>query len=689
MRRFAWFLLLAPTCFGYISQVTADSQQTPLTRSDNTGIQFYLNSQIVPGVQSSASGSTVTVISSDSNPQQAIHAALATWGAVSTANVHFLPLKSTSSGIDPNDRQMTIAIASSTSDVSAVGGALAVTIDSYTVPGGVIVDSDIIVSASQKFSTTTAANTFDLQAVMTHELGHALGANHTGILGATMFQFNTPVQRQLSSDDLAFVNAVYPSSTSPVPFGSIAGKVTITGTPGAALLTIVDTQTGGTFGGVTANDGTFTVKVPVGTYQMYAEPLTGVVKPGNLYFTPQLTAGSLQSTMFSGTFTVTANSTTPANVTANNGPSLSVPFIAITSHNGPLPAQFPQGGPVFVPSGGQVDLLMYSASGTDIDASLGLGNFTIYGLGSGFKPDSVGQVLNLSPFTLRVTLTIPAQQSLSLASVFITKGTSTLTLSGALVIGPPTPVTTPASMVSAASLTGNGIVSPGGIYAFFDTPAGLNLGPATPLGNSGYDAYQFLPASLGGVSVTFDGVPAPLFFVWGNQINLQVPFEVANKKTTNVVVNYLGSASAAVPVSVNAAEPAIFTTCLQGGVQVACVVNQTADATGNFINGPTSPAARGTTVTVFGTGVGVLPSSGYSLQTGGSAPAPPISANGYTCTIGGVNAPVAFAGWTYSAVGLAQWNVQVPSSLGSTGKLALACTNGSQSTQTGVNVYVN
>ncbi|HTA42326.1 MAG TPA: matrixin family metalloprotease, partial [Bryobacteraceae bacterium] len=519
MMRLTWLLLLAPSCFGYISQVTADSQQTPLTRSDNAGIQFYLSDKVVPGVQSSASGPTVTVISSDSNPQQAIHAALATWNAVSTANVNFLSLKSTSLGINSSDKQMTIAIASSSSDVSTVGGALAVTIDSYTVPGGVIVDSDIIVSASKQFSTTGAANTFDLQAVMTHELGHSLGANHTGILGATMFQYNTPVQRQLSSDDLAFLNAMYPSTTSPVSFGGISGKVTITGTAGSALLTMVDTGTGATFGGVSAGDGTFTVKVPAGTYQMYAEPLNGVVQPVNLYFSPQLTAGSLQSTMFSGTVTVTANNTATANVTANSAPSpplLVVPNIAIIAHNSTqLPGQFPQGGPVFVPSGGQgglVDLLMY---GTGIDATLSAGNFAI--LGQGVTVNSVGQVPNLSPFTLRVTLNVASQQSLSLASIFMTKGSSTLTLSGALVIGPPTPTTTSQSIINSASYAGG--VSPGGIYALFDIPGAPNLGPAVAVGNSGhYDPYGFLASTLGGVTVTFDGVPAPLFFVYGGQI---------------------------------------------------------------------------------------------------------------------------------------------------------------------------
>ncbi len=50
---------------------------------------------------SSASGSIV--ITSDSNPIAAVRQALATWNAVSTANINFLPLQPTPAVINPND----------------------------------------------------------------------------------------------------------------------------------------------------------------------------------------------------------------------------------------------------------------------------------------------------------------------------------------------------------------------------------------------------------------------------------------------------------------------------------------------------------------------------------------------------------------------------------------------------------
>jgi uncharacterized protein (TIGR03437 family) len=704
MRRLAVLslvLVLASTGFGYIRQSTNSATPVPLIRVDNTGIQFYLNNGVVAGAQSSLSGQAVTVISADSNPQAAVHAALATWTAVSTANVNFLPALSTAVGSNPNDLQMTITIGSTAADASIVGGALAVTVISATpqaanvmngqlfacsskcqYPAGGILDTDIIISPAEAFSTTGAQGTYDLQGVMTHELGHSLGANHTGILGATMFQYNSPSQRILSTDDLAFVNFVYPSPTSPVAFGAIGGAVTsITGT---ALLTMVDTTGATTVGGLTNGDGTFSVNIPAGTYRMYAEPLNGIVQPQNLYFTPLVTPATLQATMFGGSITVTANGTSTTNVSAAQGTSIfsPVPDVAVTSLNGTSSVAYYESGPAVVASGQAVDLLL---AGPGFDASLSDANFAVLGQGITVRPGGV----RLDPAgisvgghtVLRVTLDVAAQQTSSLASIFVTKGSSTLSLSGTLVVGPPTPTTTSQSIISAAANGGAG-ASPGAIASVYDIPGNPNLGPLTPVGNAGhYDPYGYLASTLGGVTVTFDGVPAPLFFVYGGQINFQVPFEVAGKTSTQMVVNYLGSASAPVTVPVVASQPAFFTVGSSNAVYVT-------NADGS-VNSAANPAARGTSIAAFGTGAGVLPGANYPLQTGAGAPNPPsFSANGYTCAIGGANAPVAYAGWTGTAVGLAQWNMQIPASIAATGAVPIACGNGSASTQSGLTLFV-
>ena len=170
-------------------------------------------------------------------------------------------------------------------------------------------------------------------------------------------------------------------------------------------------------------------------------------------------------------------------------------------------------------------------------------------------------------------------------------------------IVPPTPTTTSQSVVSSASGlgngSGNGAVSPGGLYTIYDIPGTPNLGPGGSntslfVQNGGYDPYGFLAPTLAGVGVTFDGIAAPMFLSWGAQLNVQVPFEVAGQTSTQVVVNYLGSASAPVTVPVLSAQPALF---LCGGMGV-CAYNLPSYT----VNTAQTPAPRGSDVEITGRG---------------------------------------------------------------------------------------
>src|SRR5438067_11511800 len=84
-------------CFGYVRQITRDATPIALSRADHAGIQFSLNNLVVPGAQTGGK----TVISGDSDPAEAVRAALATWNGVNTSSARFRPLKSTALGIDP------------------------------------------------------------------------------------------------------------------------------------------------------------------------------------------------------------------------------------------------------------------------------------------------------------------------------------------------------------------------------------------------------------------------------------------------------------------------------------------------------------------------------------------------------------------------------------------------------------
>ena len=89
------------------------------------------------------------------------------------------------------------------------------------------------------------------------------------------------------------------------------------------------------------------------------------------------------------------------------------------------------------------------------------------------------------------------------------------------------------------------------------------------------------------VEVTFDGVPARLFYTSEGQINLQVPSEMAGRSTAQVFVTVDGIRSAVQTVQVAAVSPAIFG-----------VLNQDSS-----LNSANNPALTGSVIQVFATGL--------------------------------------------------------------------------------------
>lgn len=682
----AFALSLAPAAWGYIRLTIfySNGATAPIKRSDGTaGVQFFINNLIVPGLQSSASGSTVTVISSGSNPVAAIRAAGATWNASGTG-VKFLAMQSTSAVINPTDGQNTIAVGSTAADLSMVGGAVAVTINtaagfvSGSTPTGSVTDSDVILNPSMMFSTD-GSTSIDLQSVLTHEFGHALGLDHTGLLGDTMFQYTQLDERYLGQDELSFANAVYPTKAGTQ--GTIGGKVVAADGSAvqSALVELIDPANGNSLSALTASDGTYSLQVPPGSYTVTAEPMGSgsIVQPGNLYLPAStVVTTSFQATTLGGfgspmTIPVTVgNTATVPNLTVTAGTTaLTIPFAGIGKAGGAGDILSPVSEtPLTVASGQSVDIGLI---GGGIDATttiqvIGQGISVVTGSTRVDKSVSFGGSLAGDPL-IRTTLTIAARQAPTLATVIITKGSNSLALSGLLVIGPPTPAFTSAAVVSAASYkgpAGSGGVSPGGIYSIYDT-VNNSLGPNPFVQPSGYDLYGNLGTSLGGVTVTFDGVPAPLFLAYSGQLNIQVPFEVAGKTSTKVVVTYNGSASAPVTVPVAATQPAFFTVTPEG---TDAIIQNFPDYS---LNSASNPLARGGVALFYGTGLGNL---GYSLATGQPGIVPPSSySSKYSCSFGGVSAS-AYAYWNYGFVGEATWTVTVPSNA-PTGAVMLTCTD--------------
>jgi uncharacterized protein (TIGR03437 family) len=196
-----------------------------------------------------------------------------------------------------------------------------------------------------------------------------------------------------------------------------------------------------------------------------------------------------------------------------------------------------------------------------------------------------------------------------------------------------------------------GAVAPGEIVSLF----GLGLGPASGAGTQ-LTAAGTVSTALSGTEVLFDGVPAPLLYVANGQINAVVPYEV-NSPVTLMTVQRGALSYGPISMPVEAAVPAIFTAGDPSNPSEAAALNLQ-DSTYNAV---ANPAARGSIVTFYATGAGLLTSNSDGAVTQSTPPFPVTRQQPVTVTIRGVNATVLYAGAAPGDVsGVLQINAYVP-----------------------------
>jgi uncharacterized protein (TIGR03437 family) len=160
-----------------------------------------------------------------------------------------------------------------------------------------------------------------------------------------------------------------------------------------------------------------------------------------------------------------------------------------------------------------------------------------------------------------------------------------------------------------------------------------------------------VPTSLGGVSVSVAGILCPIYYVNPTQINLLLPWKTP-VGSYPLIVNANGQTVGPINITIIAEAPGIF----QYGANRAVAQN----FNNNFsLNGPGAPAAVGSTIVTYVTGIGLVTNT---PADGGYSPSSPLAQALYiySATIGGVNASVTFLGFTPGAVGLAQANITIP-----------------------------
>lgn len=174
--------------------------------------------------------------------------------------------------------------------------------------------------------------------------------------------------------------------------------------------------------------------------------------------------------------------------------------------------------------------------------------------------------------------------------------------------------------------------------------SGLN---ATPTAAGAYET------TFNGFRVLFDGVPAPILYLSDTRLDTVVPYSVAGRQATRVVVENSNTRSDALELFVSPdAAPGIFTADGSGRGQAAALNEDGA------LNSAASPAAPGSVLTFFATGEGLTEPAGQDgriIVTDLRKPVLPVVVN-----IGGVPVEVTYAGSAPGLVsGLMQVNVRL------------------------------
>jgi uncharacterized protein (TIGR03437 family) len=236
------------------------------------------------------------------------------------------------------------------------------------------------------------------------------------------------------------------------------------------------------------------------------------------------------------------------------------------------------------------------------------------------------------------------------------------------------PSVAPGGVLNAASFAkdSNGLgsaVAPGSLVAIFGSFDGALLANADTVP---------LSTSLGQVSITFNGIQAPLKFVSPSGpfpfVTAQVPFNVLppgqGSGVANVVVSVNGTSSAPEQTNIVAAAPGVFTIPPDGQSRAILVFVDPADQAAKIaaptsasgsIGFATAPIPRGTKGFFYATGLGAMTPPVNDGAGGLEDPGVVHQANATpTVLIGGITAELQFAGQAPGFPGVAQINIVVP-----------------------------
>jgi uncharacterized protein (TIGR03437 family) len=206
----------------------------------------------------------------------------------------------------------------------------------------------------------------------------------------------------------------------------------------------------------------------------------------------------------------------------------------------------------------------------------------------------------------------------------------------------------PQGVLNAASSAPPGYpISPGDVVTLYGTGFPATAATASKLP---------FATTLGGVQVSVNGTPAPVYYVSSTQISAIVPFEVTGS-TATLVVTVNGAKSNSVVVPMAATSPGIFSSPANG-------IGNAAALHGDYsLISATNPATQGEIISMYMTGLGATnPTVADGAAAPGKTPLALIT-GALAIYVGGVLVPanqVYYAGLAPTLAGLYQVNFMIP-----------------------------